>query len=277
MNRDPSIHITYSQFKEICQKLGIKVSVDTFFAYARKKGILSRGVVISNKKQQKKVDTILLASTGDANLVADIIYATRVKLNHRGVRKINQTNSRDWSNCKKLAEICNTFCQDFNLPTREGFIKYIEIGLSRMNDARNLLTRLISMQENITEDYDAQLQLSQLSRSELDQIKEIKDYFYKSIADATGIYERDDKADKLIHFLKLKQLLDENSWDYRIYIDAQFESLAWCNGIPNIRDLSDDRSIERFNKYLYRIKGRKLPAKETEEESLWKQISKSDE
>lgn len=276
MKREPSIHITRSQFLEICKELGIDVSVDTFFAYARKKGILSRGVIVSNKKEQKKVNTLLLATTGDANLVADIIYATRIKLKHRGVRKINQTNTREWAGCKKLAEICNTFCQDFNLPTREGFIKYIEIGISRMKDARNLVNRLIGMQENITEDYDAQLQLSQLSRSELEQIKEIKDYFYKSIADATGIYERDEKADKLIHFLKLKELLDENNWDYRIYIDAQFESLAWCNGIPNIRDLYEDRSIERFNKYLYRIHGRKVQNQE-KEESLWKQISKGDE
>ena len=30
---------------------------------------------------------------------------------------------------KKLAEICNTFCEDFKFDTREGFIKYIETGL----------------------------------------------------------------------------------------------------------------------------------------------------
>lgn len=272
--RDPSIHITYTQFQEICQELDIELPIGTIFAYARKKGILSRGVVISNKKQQKKINNLLLASTGDANLVAEIIYATRIKMRHKGVRKINQTNTRDWSNCKKLAEICNTFCQDFNLETREGFIKYIEIGISRMKDARNLLTRLISMQENITEDYDAQLQLSRLSRSQLEEIKGIKDYFYKSIADATGIYERDEKADKLIHFLNLKELCDENNWDYRLYIDAQFESLAWCNGIPNIRDLSDDKSIERFNKYLYKIKGKKKHEEPQEEGSLWKRINK---
>lgn len=273
MKRDPSIHITYSQFQEISKELGIEIPLDIIFAYARKKGILSRGVVISNKKQQKKVNTLLLASTGDAQLVADIIYATRIKLKQRGVRKINPTNSRDWTNCKKLAEICNIFCQDFNLETREGFIKYIEIGISRMNDARNLLVRLISMQENITEEYDAQLKLSSLSRSELEKVNEIKDYFYKSIADATGIYERDDKADKLIHFLNLKELLDENNWDYKRYIDGQFDSLAWCNGIPNIRDLCDNRAIERFNKYLYKTRKKEFE-EEPEEGSLWKQINK---
>lgn len=270
MKRNPSIHISYIEFQAICRELGISVNAEEFFALARRKALNSRAVVVTNNKQQKKVNNILLANHGDASLVADIIYATRIKLRHRGVRKINETNSREWANCKKLADVCNTFCEDFNLETREGFIKYIEIGISRMKDARNLVQRLISMQENITEDYEAQLELSQLSRSELEEVSAIKDYFYKSIADATGIYERDEKADKLIHFLKLKQLCDENSWDYRIYIDAQFESLAWCNGIPNIRDLWDDRSIERFNKYLYKINGKQT--KPEKKGSLWDKI-----
>lgn len=273
--RNPSVHISYTEFQAICRELGISVNTDEFFALARKRSLNSRAVVISNKKQQKQITNMLLADHGDAALVADIIYATRIKLKHRGVRKINETNSRDWANCKKLADICNTFCQDFNLPTREGFIKYIEIGLSRMKDARNMIIRLIGMQENITEEYEAQLELSKLSRSELEEVTQIKDYFYKSIADATGIYERDDKAEKLINFLKLKQLCDENNWDYRTYIDAQFESLAWCNGIPSVRDIWDDRSIERFNKYLYKIKGKQ--PKVEKKGSLWNQIKDSDE
>ena len=273
--RNPSIHITYTEFQAICRELGISVNTDEFFALARKRALNSRAVVISNKKQQKQINNILLADHGDATLVADIIYATRIKLHHRGVRKINETNSRDWANCKKLAEICNTFCKDFNLPTREGFIKYIEIGISRMKDMRNLVIRLISMQENITEEYGATLELSQLSRSQLEEVSNLKDYFYKQIADSTGIYERDEKADKLIHFLKLKELCDQNDWDYHDFIDAQFESLAWCNGIPSIRDLYDDRAIERYNKYLYKIKGKKVITKP--KESLWDKIKDQDE
>lgn len=277
MKRDPSIHITYTQFQEICQELGISVNALEIFTLARKKALNTRAVVISNNKQQKKINNILLANHGDASLVANIIYATRIKLKHRGVRKINETNSREWSNCKKLAEICNTFCQDFNLPTREGFIKYIEIGISRMKDARNLVIRLISMQENITEEYEATLELSQLSHSQLEAVSNIKNYFYKQIADSTGIYERDEKADKLIHFLKLKELCDNNNWDYEDFIDAQFESLAWCNGIPSIRDLYDDKAIERYNKYLYKVKGKKEKVINQPKESLWAKIKNQDE
>ena len=77
------------------------------------------------------------------------------------VRKINESNSREWANCKKLAEICNTFCEDFKFDTREGFIKYIETGLKRMTDYRNVMQRLISMQDNITNQIDAEIELNQ--------------------------------------------------------------------------------------------------------------------
>lgn len=274
--RNPSIHIDRHQFEEILDYLQISnFPTDAFFIMARKKAINHRAVVVTNDKINKRVSNILLASQGDAALVADIIYATRIKLKHKGVRKINETNSRDWANCKKLAEICNTFCQDFDLQTREGFIKYIETGISRMSDHKNLIQRLISMQENITEDYQAQLELSQLSRSELEQVTNIKEYFYKQIADSTGIYERDEKADKLIHFYNLKRLCDRNNWDYEEFIDSQFESLAWCNGIPNIRELSNEKAIERYNKYKYRMKG-KTKIDQDEETSIWDKMKKEE-
>ena len=66
-----------------------------FFVIARKEAINTRAVVVSNKGTTKKVTNILLASKGNASLVADILYATRIKLKHRGVRKINESNTRE--------------------------------------------------------------------------------------------------------------------------------------------------------------------------------------
>ena len=120
--REPSIHITKSQFEEILNTLEVdNFPVEAFFVIARKEAINTRAVVVSNKGTTKKVTNILLASKGNASLVADILYATRIKLKHRGVRKINESNTREWALCKKLAEICNTFCEDFKFDTREGF------------------------------------------------------------------------------------------------------------------------------------------------------------
>ena len=270
--RSPSIHITKSQFEEILNTLEVdNFPVEAFFVIARKEAINHRAVLVSNNKNTKRVNNILLASKGDAALVADILYATRIKLKHRGVRKINESNSREWANCKKLAEICNTFCEDFKFDTREGFIKYIETGLKRMTDYRNVMQRLLSMQENITNQIDAELELQ---HSDLELTKEIHDYFIGKIAKATGIYESyENKPEKYVHFAKVGDFLKEEGWDYKTFIDAQFESLAWCNGLPDIAQMYTDKAIERYNKYLYKNKNKQLLEDEPiVEGSLWDKI-----
>lgn len=272
--RDPSIHITKHQFEKILSQLEVyNFPIDAFFVIARKEAINTRVVVVTNNKTAKKVSNILLASKGDAAFVADILYAIRIKLKHRGVRKINESNSREWANCKKLAEICNTFCEDFKFDTREGFIKYIETGLKRMTDYRNIMQRLLSMQENITNQVDAEIELSSLDKSEFEEVIKIKDYYFKKVASATGIYDGVDNPEKLIHFLRLKTFLDERGWDPMKFIDAQFESLAWCNGLPEPSQMYNDKAIERYNKYLYKNKSKQLLDNEPQVEgSLWDKI-----
>ena len=266
--REPSIHITKSQFEEILNTLEVdNFPVEAFFVIARKEAINHRAVLVSNNKNTKKVSNILLASKGDAALVADIL-----KLKHRGVRKINESNSREWANCKKLAEICNTFCEDFQLDTREGFIKYIELGIKKMDgNYNNLLNRLSSMSEKISDLYSATLEMEDDSGN----AKAIHDYFIKRVADVTGIYESFvNQPDKYIHFVRLDKFLSEKGWDPTQFIDAQFESLAWCNGLPEPSQMYNDKAIERYNKYLFKHKNHSQSEEPKVEGSLWSKINK---
>lgn len=274
--RDPSIHITKSQFQEICKDLGIELPVDTIFAYAQRKAINTRGILVSNNKINKQVNNVLLADKGDAQMVADIIYATRIKLKHKGVRKINQGNLREWTNCKKLAEICNTFCQDFELPTREGFIKYIELGIKKMSDARALTTRLIGLQDSITEEFSAIKEIQELSPKDKQTITQIQDFYVRQIADRTGIYEPIKDPGKFTHFIRLYDFLNKKGWNYKEYIIAQFEGLAWCNGIPELSQLTSEKAISRYNKYLYKH-GEDITQEDDEESSLWDKINQKDD
>lgn len=272
--RSPSIHITKSQFEEILNTLEVdNFPVEAFFVIARKEAINHRAVLVSNNKNTKRVNNILLASKGDAALVADILYATRIKLKHRGVRKINESNSREWANCKKLAEICNTFCEDFKLDTREGFIKYIETGLKRMTDYRNVMQRLISMQDNITNQIDAEIELKE--DKDPGFTKDIHDEFIKRVASVTGIYESyEHQPEKYVHFLRIHNLMDEKDWNVFQFLDAQFEALAWCNGLPEPSQMYNDKAIERYNKYLYKNKNKRTLDEPQVEGSLWDKIRK---
>lgn len=272
--RSPSIHITKSQFEEILNTLEVdNFPVEAFFVIARKEAINHRAVLVSNNKNTKRVNNILLASKGDAALVADILYATRIKLKHKGVRKINESNSREWANCKKLAEICNTFCEDFKFDTREGFIKYIETGLKRMTDYRNVMQRLLSMQENITNQIDAEMELK--GDKDPGFTKDIHDEFIKRVASVTGIYESyEHQPEKYVHFLRIHNLMDEKDWNVFQFLDAQFEALAWCNGLPEPSQMYNDKAIERYNKYLYKNKDKRTLDEPQVEGSLWDKIRK---
>lgn len=272
--RSPSIHITKSQFEEILNTLEVdNFPVEAFFGIARKEAINHRAVLVSNNKNTKKVSNILLASKGDAALVADILYAIRIKLKHRGVRKINESNSREWANCKKLAEVCNTFCEDFKFDTREGFIKYIETGLKRMTDYRNVMQRLLSMQENITNQVEAELELK--GDKDPGFTKDIHDEFIKRVASVTGIYESyEHQPEKYVHFLRIHNLMDEKDWNVFQFLDAQFEALAWCNGLPEPSQMYNDKAIERYNKYLYKNKDKRTLDEPQVEGSLWDKIRK---
>ena len=275
-SREPSIHITLSDFKEIANELGIDDVANEFFRIARKRAINSRTILVSNNKINKQVNNVLLANQGDAQMVADIIYATRIKLKHRGVRKINQGNLREWTNCKKLAEICNTFCQDFELPTREGFIKYIELGIKKMPDARALTTRLIGLQDSITEEFSAIKEIQELSPKDKQTISQIQDFYVRQIADRTGIYEPIKDPGKFTHFIRLYDFLNKKGWNYKEYIIAQFEGLAWCNGIPELSQLTSEKAISRYNKYLYKH-GEDITQEDDEEGSLWDKINQKDD
>ena len=272
--RSPSIHITKPQFEEILNTLEVNnFPVEAFFVIARKMAINHRTVLVSNNKNTKRVNNILLASKGDAALVADILYATRIKLKHRGVRKINESNSREWANCKKLAEICNTFCEDFKFDTREGFIRYIETGLKRMTDYRNVMQRLISMQDNITNQIDAEIELK--GDKDPGFTKDIHDEFIKRVASVTGIYESyEHQPEKYVHFLRIHNLMDEKDWNVFQFLDAQFEALAWCNGLPEPSQMYNDKAIERYNKYLYKNKDKRTLDEPQVEGSLWDKIRK---
>lgn len=254
--REPSIHITKAQFKKLLDEFGIKdLNINQFFAQARRVSVNTRNVFVTNKRETKRVNNILLATKGDASMVADIVYATRIKLKHRGARKITEAHKKDWTLCKELASICNQFAQDFNFQDiREAFIAYINIGFKRMGkDHRNILNRLISMVDNIYLYYENSQGIGEDDTPKL--TINLYDYYNQKIADATGIWETEaleDNPEKYNDFLQIRKLCEEHNWDYRDYIDAQFEGMAWCNGIPEPHNMYNPKAIDRYKKFVYK-------------------------
>ena len=80
MLREPSIHITKSNFVDICNELEISVPINQFFQLAKRRAVNTRSITVSNKKLQRQVNKVTLADTGDAALFAVIIFVVNLIL-----------------------------------------------------------------------------------------------------------------------------------------------------------------------------------------------------
>lgn len=276
--RDPSIHITKSDFRELLREFGIsRFPTDKFFLAAKQKAATARMVTVTNQRNYKKAKTIALAAPGDANLAASILYAVRIQLKHRGVKKIDESDKRQWPQVKQLAEVCNIFCQDFGLETREGYIQYIKIGFNRMGRTlRNFLPRLVSMAQNISDDYKAQADLMHDDNAE--GTAQVHDYYASVIADKTGLkVNYKDQPEVYVYFKAVRDFCEQNDIDYEYWIDAQFDALEWCNGMPEPSRLLGDKPYQYYVKFMFKHNVSVKASTPEVKGSLWDQIRGEDD
>ena len=257
MKREPGIHITKSVFKEIYQEVyGVipnEVDIAYFFELARGYAIDHRSVLVKTKKSEKIISKRIGSSLGDANLLSDIIYATRVKMKHIGATKIKQSDNT-WKFVKDLVPVVNEFCNRYNLSPREGYIKFVEIGLGMLSknkranynycakwmlDRASLIDEEYSSYSQVKNDYDPEI------------TRMIHDYYQNNVLSMTGIRE-DYKNNPATysHFIKVREICDEMGLDPEVWVDAQFAALSFCNGIPKVEDLDSDKAKQRVINYV---------------------------
>lgn len=258
MKRDPSIHITKSKLLTIVEELmseqrhGItyssKAMVNKIFIKAKPYSILSRQVSVSTDRIEKKAKRLLSSSRVDADLFAQLVYAIRKKRKHRGISPI-KPGGKDWDLIKEVTASALNFCNDFELTKREGFIKYIEIGLDKM--AKFNINKFPNLSEAIAETY---LSMDEIEKDTDPQgTAEMHDYYIKHIAEYTGIFE-DLKLvpEKYVWFVRARKEAARINVPGVVYIKAQFAGLDFARGIPHPVQLVGAKAIERVNRYSYK-------------------------
>ena len=257
IRREPSLHIMRSDLKVVLESiLGIsktKEILDELLAKSVKYSIPNRSVSISNQYAEKKLNKVNLSTLDDNSTMADCLWAYRAgKLKHKGVKKINQ-DSRDWGDLKELVSIANEYYNAFEdtfKSKREAYISYLEISFPKITSYYGLIRKLINMSEYVNNYKESE---NAIYDDDFPTVtKEIHDYYCKKISSKTGInidYSND--LNKYSHFLEVRKTCDKLDGDYFTYIEAQFESLSWRNGIPEPSMLNGEKAIERLNKFIY--------------------------
>lgn len=273
--REPSLHIRENALILVLDKLRKEVELNKLSSKELAKRILyeSRGIScnvrsikITNERLERKATQIIVSSKTDSYLLSDLIFAMRKKKKHKGIRKITE-GDREWAQLKKLASICIDFCNDFQLEKRAGFIAYLEIAFSKITSTRQYLTKFINMAETIAQEYEYVQEI--ISDDNPQETREIHDLYVEIISKRTGIPEPYDKQpDKYVFFKRVREVTDELDIPYHIYIEAQFEGLAWAESFPGPHQLVGDKAIERLNKYMYNKKIKRSDKNSKKQQSL---------
>lgn len=255
--RDPSIHIKLSDFLLLNGELSLGLENDQvveLFKSARSLSKVNRSTVSLNKKVEAKVQKGVNTLMGDTQMLADVIYSTRISMKHLGVTKVKQSDPQ-WSSLKELVPVINGFCDANQIDRRKGYIEFVKIGLElAKNTKRSNMNYFGSwaLQKSgwIIDSWSATQEIR--SDKYPDETKQMVDYYISRVAGITGLTPRIRKEDATLYvnFIKAREQADEMGLDYETYIDAQFEALEFCNGIPQVADLAKEKAYERTIKYL---------------------------
>ena len=274
MKRDPSIHIRLSHFTKVWAEAGLDTSeVIQFFEACRKASCDNRSITITNDKLKKDASRMVTSNKGDTALLAEVIYSVRIKKKHRGVSKIKE-GDRDWLQLKQLTKLINEFCTSFDIEKRSGYISYVTLAFSKISSMHSYLTKFINMYEAICNEYEASLILKEDDSP--DKTLAIHNDYVELVGSKTGIVEKFlDKPSKMLCFFKIKKKCEELNIEPEVWIDAQFDALGYCGGLPSPENMAGDKALERLNKYMFEnnITTNKVN-KKTNSNNFWDKLKK---
>jgi hypothetical protein len=254
MKRDPSIHIKLSDFEDILLKVlpftlpkDIPGIARAILKLSRPHAVNTRMISVTTERLEKKVNKILTSTTKDADLMARMIYAARIRAKHRGVQQI-KPSTRDWGMVKEIANLANAFCMDFNMGKKEGYLRYIELAAQKMKSFN--ISRISSMHESICRTHEALFEIAKDPYPEFTE--QVHQYYRVKVAKKTGIINNfRGEPDKYVFFVRASALIKQLTVPIIHFIDAQFEAMEYRNSMPEPAQLIGQKAKERLNKYLY--------------------------
>ena len=111
------------------------------------------------------------------------------------------------------------------------------------------------MSEVISSQYEAEQFISEDENKQL--TRDIHDYYVSLIVKNTGIHQSYvDQPLRYVKFIEVSHIVKQCKVDYVLFINAQFEGLAWTNSYPEPEQLVSEKYRERLNKYMYSSKSK---------------------
>lgn len=253
--RDPSLHITYSNFKKVLIDVykehsvvpDIDELVDVIFDKCKGYSISNRNILVSNNKLKRAADKIKMAPRNNTALFAQTMVMERRRLKHRGLIT-PKVGDDEWLKYKEATKLATEFCNEFNLSLKEGYLKYIQLGMPKMK--KFSIYKFKNLHNSILEEYEAIHKIEQDPFPS--QTKKAHQVYMDLILDKVGFAQSyEDRPAKYAAFVEAMAIARQYGASPGIYIQAQFHGLDWQNSIPDPLQLLGTKAIERLQRYCF--------------------------
>lgn len=258
LERDPSIHISKSKLMLVLKELvdaGVINSNIALTDLAKRitlkscrYSLTNRSITITNDRLDKKVEKLNASLKEDSILFANTLYLLRKRKKHVGITLMTPTH-KDWPMVKMVTELANDFSDGLGFDNRKtGYVEYINTAMEIMGN-KIAINRFPSLHERICDEYQSKREASTDSNKEITET--LCKLYNKKVLDMTGINEDiASKSDSLSYFVKASKTCKEYKVSPNVYMEAQFDGLAFTNTIPYPSQMAGDKAIERLIRYM---------------------------
>lgn len=253
MKRQASIHISKGALYKVLRKVleddytkeQVKVLCKAILQEGVKYAIPNRSLNVSNQKLVKSTKGIRETETEDTKLFSHLLTLCRKQLKHRGIIQ-SSPGTRDWTIIQGTVSFVNTFCKEFKLTKKEGYLAYIKIGLKKMNTF--YISNFQSLYDQIVSEYAAVEEL----QDDMTPLRTEKAHsiYSKHCGQLAIIRNYSKDPSSMVCFKRVADKAAELKISIEHYIAAQFEGLKWANTIPDPKQLISEAAISRLQKYI---------------------------
>lgn len=211
--------------------------------------VTHRSIKVSNEKLLKKTNRVSMGRLSGALLFAKILTLCRQKAKHRGVITLTP-DSPEWPQLKATSELADQFCAEFQLSPKEGYYKYLELGIAKMKKFH--FNKLYNMHSGICTEYEARLKLTLDETPEA--TREACSTYQNIIYERTGLPPltlSQLTPEKQAVFISVKETAQRIGVGVKLYITAQFEAFAFKDGVPDPLQMVGPQAEARVAKYCY--------------------------
>jgi len=249
--RDPSVHIKESTLREIMPKIlacdNVEDAVNKLFKLSKGKIPVNRVNIKTTTKTRKKVKKVaaLLEEDLGVELFQRLLIEYRTITNHRGIRAIKKGDV-NYTNLVEVTKLATSFIEDFKLPKETGYIEFIKRGIALMGRKYGI-NRFKYHYEKICMQYENTLLLKQDDNPK--GTKEVYNIWKVLMLEYAGGEYLLSSDDELVNMVLARQEADELGADYKDWMTAQFEGLAWLKTVPELVGFFGINAKSRYRKY----------------------------